>query len=72
MSSKIGFPVVSVKLNEEGTHGASEDGLALSLPSDSPFFHCQNGQEGAYLILIRPDGHIAGIANDLVSREALV
>jgi 2-polyprenyl-6-methoxyphenol hydroxylase-like FAD-dependent oxidoreductase len=72
VSTKIGLPVISVKLNEEDTHGAaSEDGLALSLSSDSPVFSGPSGQGGAYLILIRPDGHIAGIATDLVGREAL-
>jgi 2-polyprenyl-6-methoxyphenol hydroxylase-like FAD-dependent oxidoreductase len=71
VSTKIGLPVVSVKLNEEDTHGTSEDGLALSLSSGSPVFHCPSGQGGAYVILIRPDGHIAGIATDLDCREAL-
>jgi 2-polyprenyl-6-methoxyphenol hydroxylase-like FAD-dependent oxidoreductase len=72
VSTNIGLPVVSVKLNKEDTaHGASQDGLALSLSSDSLVFHGPSGQGGAYVVLIRPDGHIAGMATELVSREAL-
>lgn len=69
VSTKIGLPVVSVQLVD--THGVSEDGLALSLSSDSPVFHSPDGPGDAYVLLVRPDGHIAGIATDLVSREAL-
>jgi 2-polyprenyl-6-methoxyphenol hydroxylase-like FAD-dependent oxidoreductase len=71
VSAKIGLPFIFVKLNNEDTHAASEDRLALSLSSDSPVFRCPNGQGGGYVVLIRPDGHIAGIATDLVNREAL-
>jgi hypothetical protein len=74
VSTKIGLPVVSVKLlKEDSVHGSSEsNGLALSLSSESPVFHGPSGQQGgAYMILIRPDGHITGMATELVSREAL-
>jgi 2-polyprenyl-6-methoxyphenol hydroxylase-like FAD-dependent oxidoreductase len=72
VSTEIGLPVVSVQLKEADKYmyGVSE-GPVLSLSSDTPAFHCPSEQGGAYAVLIRPDGHIAGIAAELVSKEAV-
>jgi len=72
VSKRVGLPVVSVQIDQESSIGCSPmQGVALSLFSDGPAFNFPRTTGGPYLILVRPDGHIAGIATDVDDKEAL-